>query len=65
MSKEAEIVDRVLSCRQVADRLGIHPRTLTRMEARGEAPARIQVTQKIVGYRTSELERFLASRTIT
>lgn len=64
MEGRAETIDRVRSRKQTADRLGICVRTLQRMEARGEAPPRVQVTTKIVGYKDFEIERFLTSRTI-
>jgi predicted DNA-binding transcriptional regulator AlpA len=65
MDGQKEIVDRVRSRKYVADRLGVCVRTLVRMEQRGKAPARIKVTDKIIGYRDSEVERFLAARTVT
>jgi len=62
---KADNVDRVRSRKQTADRLGICVRTLVRMEQRGDAPPRVKLTKTIVGYRDSDVERFLASRTVT
>jgi predicted DNA-binding transcriptional regulator AlpA len=65
MKDRAETIDRVRSRKHVADRLGVCVRTLVRMEQRGEAPTRVKITDKLIGYRDSEIERFLTSRTVT
>jgi predicted DNA-binding transcriptional regulator AlpA len=44
--------------------LAISIRTLFRLEAEGKLPPRIQVTERIVGYRTSAIEKFLADREV-
>jgi predicted DNA-binding transcriptional regulator AlpA len=46
---------------EVATILGVSTKTLERLEARGEL-ARVQITNRIVGYRDSEIEKFLARR---
>ena len=61
-SKIAEI-DCVRSRKQTAQILGVSVRTLSRMEMRGEAPPRIRVTERVIGYRDSAINEFLTSRT--
>jgi predicted DNA-binding transcriptional regulator AlpA len=65
MEKATDNVDRVRNRKQTADRLGICVRTLVRMEQRGEAPPRIKITNTLIGYRDSDIDRFLAARTVT
>jgi predicted DNA-binding transcriptional regulator AlpA len=55
-------VDYVHTRKETARILGISTRTLSRLEARGELP-RIQISPRIVGYRSSEIEKFLTART--
>ena len=55
-------VDYVHTRRQAASILGISTRTLMRIEARGELP-RVQISPRVVGYRHSEIEKFLSART--
>jgi predicted DNA-binding transcriptional regulator AlpA len=43
--------------------LGISLETLKRMEARGQGPKRIKVSQKRTGYRLSDLRLWVESRT--
>lgn len=56
------IVDRIRTRKQVADLLSVSTRTLTRMENRGELPPRIQITDRRVGYRESDIAAFINSR---
>jgi predicted DNA-binding transcriptional regulator AlpA len=56
--------DFVLTRKQTAQRLGISVKTLSRMEARGEAPPRVKITARITGYRASALNQFLEARTV-
>jgi predicted DNA-binding transcriptional regulator AlpA len=49
---------------ELAKLLGISVDTLKAMEKRGEAPERVQVSPKIVGYTQEAIAKFLASRTI-
>ncbi len=59
---ETQTEDRIRTRKEVAERLRISVRTLTRMESRGKLPPRIKITDKIFGYRDSEINQFLASR---
>jgi predicted DNA-binding transcriptional regulator AlpA len=56
-------VDRIRSRKQVAEQLGISTRTLDRLQERGELPPRVKISNRLVGYRASEIERYLQSRT--
>ena len=65
MSDETEPkYDVLLTRAEVARRLAISIRTLFRLEAEQKLPPRIQVTERIVGYRSSEIEKFLNDRTV-
>jgi hypothetical protein len=55
-------IDRVRSRAQTAARLNVSLRTLRRLELRGEIE-RVQITERIIGYRDSAIERFLEERT--
>jgi predicted DNA-binding transcriptional regulator AlpA len=55
-------VDYVHTRKETARILGVSVKTLTRIEARGELP-RVQISPRIIGYRNSEIEKFLTSRT--
>ena len=59
--KDASI-DYIRSRKEVAKLLGVSVRTLARIEARGELPT-VRITPRIIGYRASEIEKFLAART--
>jgi predicted DNA-binding transcriptional regulator AlpA len=59
---ENQTDDRIRTRKEVADRLRISLRTLTRMESRGKLPPRIKITDRIFGYRDSSINQFLASR---
>ena len=64
MSTKPDSADYVRSRREAAQILGVSVRTLRRMELSGKAPPRIQVTDRVVGYRDSEINRFLEARTV-
>jgi len=49
----------LLTAQQVAARLSISPRTLYRMIARGQFPAPIRYTRKLVRWPARDLEEFL------
>jgi predicted DNA-binding transcriptional regulator AlpA len=55
--------DPILTRQEVAGRLRISVRTLSRLEASGKLPPRIQISDRVFGYRYSSIERFLAERT--
>jgi predicted DNA-binding transcriptional regulator AlpA len=56
--------DVLLTRAEVARRLAISIRTLFRLEAEGKLPPRFQVTERIVGYRTREIENYIADRRV-
>jgi predicted DNA-binding transcriptional regulator AlpA len=56
-------IDYVRSRKEAAKILGVSVRTLYRMENRGEAPPRVKITERIIGYRDSAINAFLNSRT--
>jgi predicted DNA-binding transcriptional regulator AlpA len=58
-------IDFIRTRKETAQRLRISLRTLQRMEARGEAPPRIRITDRIFGYRESAIDVFLRERTTT
>ena len=65
MDKQAENIDRVLDRMETAAILGISKRTLQRMETRGAAPARVKISDRIIGYRESAIREFLEARTVS
>jgi predicted DNA-binding transcriptional regulator AlpA len=62
-TREGTAVDFVRGRAEAAHILGISVRTLTRMEAAGKAPPRVKITDRIVGYRDSDIKKFLDART--
>jgi predicted DNA-binding transcriptional regulator AlpA len=54
--------DRVLSELEAADLLGISHDTLRRMHQRGEGPRRLKISERRVGYRVSDIHRWLDQR---
>jgi predicted DNA-binding transcriptional regulator AlpA len=62
-TEDTKGVDYVRSRAETAKILGISVRTLTRMEAKGQAPSRVKLTERITGYRDSEISKFLDART--
>jgi predicted DNA-binding transcriptional regulator AlpA len=58
-----EGVDFVRRPKVAAERLGICPRTLRRLELRGVFGPRIQITERIYGFRDSTINQYLDSRT--
>lgn len=62
MTTKEDSIDFVRSRAEAARILGISTRTLARMEANGMAPARVRITDRIVGYRQSAIDQFLAER---
>jgi predicted DNA-binding transcriptional regulator AlpA len=61
---EAAECDYVLSTTKAAERIGVSTKTLRRMRDRGEAPPRVRLTDRIYGYRNSDIQKFLESRTV-
>jgi predicted DNA-binding transcriptional regulator AlpA len=62
--KLAEI-DCVRSRQETADILGVSLRTLRRMELDGNAPPRVKISERIFGFRASDINKFLASRVVS
>jgi excisionase family DNA binding protein len=56
-----EAEDFILTQKQAAERLGISTQTLVRMQARGDLP-RVQISDRRVGYRHSDISNFLNAR---
>ena len=63
MDTDRDAIDYVRSRRETAQRLGVSVKTLRRMETRGQAPARVKITDRIIGYRDSAINAFLNART--
>jgi predicted DNA-binding transcriptional regulator AlpA len=63
MTAKNEVIDYVRRRDEAAKILGISTRTLARMEKNGKAPARTQITDRIVGYRDSAIRAYLDSKT--
>lgn len=63
MTTKEDTIDFVRGRAETAKILGISVRTLTRMEARGEAPPRVKITTRVIGYRDTEIKKFLDART--
>jgi predicted DNA-binding transcriptional regulator AlpA len=55
-------LDRIRTRQEFAELLAISTRTLDRMEKRGELPRRVNVTDRLVGYRESEIAKFISAR---
>jgi predicted DNA-binding transcriptional regulator AlpA len=53
----------LLTSRQVADRLSVSVRTLWRKLARGTVPAPIRYNRKLVRWRTTDIEHYIATLT--
>ena len=62
MSDEIRI-DRVRRIKNVAERLGCSTKTVQRLMARGEI-AFVRITDRIPGITDSEIDRFIAARTV-
>jgi predicted DNA-binding transcriptional regulator AlpA len=60
--KQEPQFDCVHTRKRTAEILGVSVKTLTRIEARGELP-RVQISPRIIGYRNSEIEKFLTAKT--
>ena len=54
--------DRIVSEREVASWLGVGATTLWRWRTRGHGPAFVRLSERRIGYRTSEIQRWLTSR---
>ena len=55
--------DKIIYTRaETAKLLRMSLRTWTRIELRGDAPPRLQLSDRVVGYRASDLEAWIAAR---
>ncbi len=52
----------LLRVEEVAHRLSVSIRTVWRLVARGEAPAPIRLSRKLVRFRADDLERYIRGR---
>jgi len=52
----------VINVREVAELLGVNARTVWRMSQRGEIPAPIRLSERIVRWRLSDLREFLGRK---
>jgi predicted DNA-binding transcriptional regulator AlpA len=55
----------VLTDKQVCELVGISQDTLWRLERKGDAPPRIQLSARRHGRRLADVRRWLAERTVT
>jgi predicted DNA-binding transcriptional regulator AlpA len=62
MTEEKNGIDYVRTRREAARILGCSVNTIKRIEKRGEI-ARTQISPRIIGYRQSAIDRYLAERT--
>ncbi|HQT38710.1 MAG TPA: AlpA family phage regulatory protein [Acidocella sp.] len=58
-----EKTDRIIKEKAAAAMLGIAPITLRRQSEIGKGPPRVRISDRRVGYRESEVQAFIASRT--
>ena len=54
--------DRILRPRELADRIGLSLATLWRLRRRGDLPEPIRLSPGCVGWRSSDIERWLERR---
>ena len=54
--------DRILRPRELADRIGLSLATLWRLRRRGDLPEPIRLSPGCVGWRLSDIERWLEKR---
>jgi predicted DNA-binding transcriptional regulator AlpA len=57
--------DAILTDREVSELVGISLDTLWRLERKGDAPHRVQLSARRHGRRLADVRRWLAERTIT
>jgi len=58
-------MNKIIRARELAKKLTISVPTLWRMEQRGELPPKIQITQRISGWRESDIAEWMKSREIS
>jgi prophage regulatory protein len=57
----AETASRILRLKTVLDRTGLSRSTLYRKIERGTFPVQIQISERCIGWRESDIERWLSS----
>lgn len=50
--------DPLVDAREVAERLGVHPQSVKRWRWKNQGPAYEKLSERIVRYRLSEVERY-------
>lgn len=58
----AETADRILRKPEVSDRVGLSTTAIYLMERRGDFPKRFRIGARAVGWRESEIEAWISSR---
>lgn len=51
--------DKLLTAREVGERLQIHPRSVWRLASAGQLPPPVRITDRIVRWRPEDIERAL------
>lgn len=65
MTTPAISSDRILRPRQLADRIGLSLATLWRLRRRGDLPEPIRLSPGACGWRSSDIDAWLAARETT
>jgi prophage regulatory protein len=59
----AEIASRILRLKSVLDRTGLSRSTLYRKIERGTFPGQVRISERCIGWRESDVERWLSNPT--
>ncbi len=62
MNTQSTPSDRILRPRELSDRIGLSLATLWRLRRRGDLPEPIRLSPGCVGWRSSDIERWLERR---
>lgn len=57
--------DRIIRVRELEEITGVSERSLRRYEERGDFPRRIKISQRAIGWRMSEVQKWLNERKTT
>jgi predicted DNA-binding transcriptional regulator AlpA len=60
--EDRPVGDCIRSRKEFAQRINVTIRTLDRMDAAGELPPKVQISERRVGYRESDIARFISTR---
>lgn len=55
-------IDPIINSKQISEVVGLHQKTIRRLEERGEFPKAITLSERNRGYFTSEVNRWLQDR---